>query len=78
MGRSPPLNNLSLTYADTGDLERAIEFAGQALDLCTNLGDRHREAALHNNLADLYHAAGLEGRIHGSSQKGGDYLCRGQ
>jgi hypothetical protein len=24
------------------------------------LGDRHREAALHNNLADLLHATGLE------------------
>ena len=43
-----------------GDLERAIEFASQALTLCAALGDRHREAALHNNLADLYHTAGLE------------------
>jgi hypothetical protein len=24
------------------------------------LGDRHRAAALHNNLADLYHASGCE------------------
>jgi hypothetical protein len=29
-----------------------------ALDLCSQIGDRHHEAALHNNLADLYHAAG--------------------
>jgi tetratricopeptide (TPR) repeat protein len=43
-----------------GNLERAIEFASQALALCANLGDRHRVAALHNNLADLYHSAGLE------------------
>ena len=26
--------------------------------LCVTLGDRHREAALRNNLADLLHAAG--------------------
>jgi predicted ATPase/DNA-binding SARP family transcriptional activator len=59
-GQIAALNNLSLSYADMGDLERAIEFAGQALALCANLGDRHREAALHNNLADLYHSAGSE------------------
>ena len=29
-----------------------------ALALCAAHGDRHREAALHNNLADLHHAAG--------------------
>jgi len=29
-----------------------------ALALCVSQGDRHREAALHNNLADLFHAAG--------------------
>ncbi len=38
----------------------------KALTLCTSLGDRHREAALHNNLADLYHASGNseESMIH--------------
>jgi hypothetical protein len=30
----------------------------EALALCVRLGDRHREAALRNNLADLLHAAG--------------------
>ena len=30
----------------------------QALALCVAQGDRHREAALENNLADLLHAAG--------------------
>ena len=29
-----------------------------ALKLCTAQGDRHREAALHNNLADLYYLKG--------------------
>ena len=32
-----------------------------ALALCVVYGDRHREAALENNLADLHHAAGHEG-----------------
>ena len=36
----------------------AQERAEAALALCVALGDRHREAALHNNLADLLHAAG--------------------
>jgi hypothetical protein len=38
----------------------AIELTGQALALCSVYGDRHREAALENNLADLHHAAGHE------------------
>jgi tetratricopeptide (TPR) repeat protein len=54
------LNNLSLVSADLGNLEKAIGYASQALNLCIQLGDRHRAAALHNNLADLYHAAGCE------------------
>ena len=38
--------------------ERAIEPAEAALELCAVTGDRHREAALHNNLADLMHETG--------------------
>jgi hypothetical protein len=34
-----------------------LKFTEQALALCASQGDRHREAALHNNLADLLHAA---------------------
>ena len=30
------------------------------MSLCSQLGDRHREAALLNNLADLLHAAGRD------------------
>ncbi len=30
----------------------------RALILCEQQGDRHRAAALHNNLADLYHQMG--------------------
>ncbi len=36
----------------------AIRLTRSALDGCALLGDRHREAALHNNLADLLHASG--------------------
>jgi hypothetical protein len=33
----------------------------RALRLCTSYGDRHREAALHSNLADLLHHTGHPG-----------------
>ncbi len=51
------LNNLALACEDQGDYPRAVELAQTALDLCTRLGDRHREAALRNRLADLFHAS---------------------
>ena len=35
-----------------------LELTRTALELCAAQGDRHREAALRNNLADLLHAAG--------------------
>ncbi len=58
--RIAALNNLSQAYAEHGELERALESANAALDLCTRLGDRHRQAAIHSNLADLYHSARME------------------
>ena len=51
------LNNLSLAVSDD-DLGRALALEERALELCARIGDRHREAALHSNLADLLHAAG--------------------
>jgi DNA-binding SARP family transcriptional activator len=36
----------------------AIPLLERALELCQQQGDRHREAALHNNLADVYHLLG--------------------
>ena len=56
--RVAALNNLALAYRDGGGLGRALEHTEAALALCVSIGDRHREAALHNNLADLLHAAG--------------------
>ncbi|MGZ8649498.1 MAG: tetratricopeptide repeat protein [Solirubrobacteraceae bacterium] len=52
------LNNLALAHRQHGDLPRALELTRAALALCIEIGDRHREAALRNNLADLLHATG--------------------
>lgn len=52
------LNNLALACRELGQLPRAIELTRTALRLCAAQGDRHRQAALRNNLADLLHAAG--------------------
>ena len=41
-----------------GETENAIRLTKSALTLCRVHGDRHREAALLNNLADLLHANG--------------------
>ncbi len=56
--RVAALNNLALVCKSNGELERAIMLTQDALALCVSQGDRHREAALHSNLADLFHAAG--------------------
>jgi predicted ATPase/DNA-binding SARP family transcriptional activator len=54
------LNNLALSTADTGDVDRAVDLLTTALERCERQGDRHRSAALHNNLADLHHRRGEE------------------
>lgn len=54
------LNNLALALADAGDVGRAIEVQTLAVERGAQRGDRHREAALRNNLADLLHRAGRE------------------
>jgi tetratricopeptide (TPR) repeat protein len=48
-------NNLALAEAASGHLEEAYEQLQIALDLCLTYGDRHWEAALRSNLADLLH-----------------------
>lgn len=57
MLRVAALNNLAHLWQKSGNLVDAISCAQAALDLCITLGDRHHEAALHNHLADLLHAA---------------------
>ncbi len=56
--RIAALNNLALVERAGDRPERAMELTRGALRLCVTLGDRHHEAALRNNLADLLHAAG--------------------
>jgi DNA-binding SARP family transcriptional activator/predicted ATPase len=56
--RIAAMNNLALVERAAGQAERAVELTRAALRLCLTLGDRHREAALRNNLADLLHAGG--------------------
>ncbi len=58
--RIAALNTLALVHADAGDRTRAIELTREALLACERQGDLHRQAALENNLADLFHAEGHE------------------
>ena len=52
------LNNLARLLAETGRGCEALTVAAEALELGRELGDQHRVAALHTNLADLLHADG--------------------
>ena len=56
--RIAALNTLALVHADSGDRDHAIALTREALLRCERHGDRHRQAALENNLADLLHAEG--------------------
>ncbi len=56
--RIAALNNLARDHAAAGELSQAEALLRQALELCTVQGDRHRQAALRNNLADVLHKAG--------------------
>ena len=51
VARIAALNNLALVDGDASRLDHARA-------LCATIGDRHREAAIANNQADLLHAAG--------------------
>jgi DNA-binding SARP family transcriptional activator len=56
--RIAALNNLARDHAKAGELDQAEALIRQALEECINQGDRHHEAALRNNLADILHKAG--------------------
>ena len=58
--RAAALNNLALAHLSGGDPEGGLEYGLEALELCERVGDRHKGAAVHNNLADLLHAAGRD------------------
>ena len=49
---------MSSILRQNGRFAAGITTLQTALTLCQTQGDRHRQAALHNNLADLHHAAG--------------------
>ena len=68
--RIAALNTLALVQADSGDRDGAIAMTREALLLCERYGDRHRQAALENNLADLLHAGGSGRRSHGTPEAG--------
>ncbi len=71
------LNNLALARARDGDADAAIALFERALAICREQGDRHREAALRNNLADVNHRAGRRGGLDGAPQGGRRDLRRG-
>lgn len=41
-------------------MEEAVQLEQEALQISEALGDRHRSAAIHSNLADMLHQAGDE------------------
>ena len=56
--RIAALNTMALVLAAEGDTAGAIDLTEDALERCRQQGDRHRQAALENNLADLLQAGG--------------------
>jgi tetratricopeptide (TPR) repeat protein len=54
------LNNLALALLRRGQPDMAAEAGTRALALLDRIGDRHRRAAVHGNLADIHHALGNE------------------
>jgi DNA-binding SARP family transcriptional activator/Flp pilus assembly protein TadD len=51
------LQNLALLHNRQGKYESARLLTLDALSLAVSFGDRHREAALHNTMADILHAS---------------------
>lgn len=55
--RMAALNALGYSWAQSDD-DLARRYVEEALQIARDIGDRHREAALWNHLADLHHRAG--------------------
>lgn len=66
VSRMSVLNNKALFLAQRAEIDQAIGLIEEAIDLAQRTGHRHREAALHNHLADLHHQAGREDQAAGS------------
>jgi DNA-binding SARP family transcriptional activator len=58
LAQAAAMNNLALLMVDQDDMKHALDLAHAALMICRKIGDRHREAALLNTLADISHHAG--------------------
>ena len=58
--RMAALNSLAHIVARDGDLDGALGFVEEGIELAQRVGDRHRRAALLNHLADIHHRAGRE------------------
>ena len=54
------MNNLARVLEESGQIGEALVEAQAALALGVQHGDRHREAALHDHVADLLHRAGRD------------------
>lgn len=58
--RMAALNSKAHLLGESGDTETAISLVTEAIEIARRAGYRHRQAALHNHLADLLHQAGRE------------------
>jgi DNA-binding SARP family transcriptional activator len=56
------LTSLALIARRRGDVPTAVERVLEALEIVRRIGDRHRQATLHDLAADLFHEAGDEQR----------------
>ena len=63
------LNNKAHLLNAVGERDEAIRLVTEALHLAIKTGHRHREAALHNHLADLLYQAGRIEESQGSQLK---------
>lgn len=58
--RMAALNALAHSHAQSDEHSDALMLVDEALRLAAAIGDRHRQAALYNHLADLYHRMGRD------------------
>ncbi len=58
--RMAALNNQALLHTAAGADQPAVDLIEEAIQIAARTGNRHREAALHNHLADIHHRSGRE------------------
>lgn len=67
--RMAALNNQALLHSGAGNDETAAGLILEAIEIAVRTGNRHREAALHNHLADLHHKAGRDPEAEASLRR---------